>query len=1628
MTEQLIECDDRMLLAVLRSGDEELKQPLARHVEECVHCQTRLAELAATEERWQKAAAAFSDGDQRLQPIESDVSPQEINRWTARSISWNEAMVRQLLDAPSHPEMLGRLGRYEIERLVGSGGMGIVFKAHDTELNRPVAIKMLAPYLASSGSARKRFAREARSAAGIVDDHVVPIHNVESDSDHPFLVMQYVAGGSLQEKLDRCGPLGVAEIVRTGLQAAKGLAAAHAQGLIHRDVKPSNILLDEGVERALLTDFGLARTEDDACLTRSGFQPGTPHYMSPEQVRGESIDGRSDLFGLGCVLYALCTGRPPFRAESGYAVMRRITDDTPRSIREVNEHIPGWLEQIVMKLLSKSRDDRFESAEELVRLLAGCLAHVQEPTSTPLPESVAASPPRRGGRFRSLKYLAFTAFVFLILAGTFIYLESSKGTIRIESNSNADVPIVIRQGQEEVEQLTVSRTGARLRLSAGKYEIEVDGADADLTITGDQVELTRGGEWIARIIQTNKTSLQDRHETRSAHDSLNQTQSDESHQYLVWEPENQVRLSHWFARSLQLDDAKVAAVNQLLSQTWSKYITFERQHTTFTRTAEGRLLVSVGYPSNTEDGKAFAVKQRQFDNEFWTKLDKIVSGEQRESLHALSTMRGDGNGDDTWPTSLKGAKGRARAYPSLLGWKADWYPVNVEIWKKGTWFHHRVMAQSESKRSSGDGQTLPPELAHYWYGNSDDVEIHLFTRDWAAETDVPDSETTGVRVPADSASPIDQLHGSWRAIKTTDETVLLKSLTFYRDRVGLLANESAAEGIVVLPETDVNEAIDFVWYLPNKNPMPISRGLYEIRDGVLWLRMAADGKPRPTDLETDQPGTTFQKFTREWIRSDLPEFDPSKTLELQRWAGNRKGAGVATTYSLFVPGRDSLLEANNVHAPMAPTYELADVPGFDETTFTVQLFLPNLSPRGMEFLARNSITMTAWPSEFMAARESKRVVKAFYLPDAAAELKASSVEQATLTNTQSQAEWLRDLDRNGDVLVVYELARGHLPNFESRDNAGPNADSITDDSQPSGSSPADDRNRDGYVRGNGKVVALVPREQQQSVKSPVPDPSDLAVELWISGNDAPLVQQGDPVRLQFEGWPNEESTGSFRGKVMTIDPTADGEGRFRVLVKADDKDSWPDERSLRPGVRATGWILTGDRSNIESRSDTQSPAAPISESIKSAFASPDENSKTNADSENLAERSVQVYFRGPSKVKLTLERDPNLSVVAPGRLRIKSGEVYGLLLSNITAQPNDPLRNDPSLGDRFDLLAGWLELAAVNSQTAAYLKDNDILLDFTDDEIAEVQARGILTKVIYLTRADGSKPRKLKILSQTLFELGDGDAPINKAKLDGDILAVLRLGESVYYDNGHGARLRRKKILIGDFESDLQALHNLRVGRKPTIEETTVIVERLLSRYPERKATIHGQAAHLLGQSGIKQFSDQIRSHARASLETETDIVERARMLMYLSNAEEVSGEPSEANYWALRGLLELQPLNLPAVAPDPPGVGRFNDLVADPTGDTNYGTKQKLYQRLSAAEQQARDSAIRVRELVQFRDIYVDILRRINTTAEACTRLQALERERIGSRWLQEFVKALFASDAKDETAVDRKSDDATP
>ena len=208
------------------------------------------------------------------------------------------------------PGSLGRLDHYEVLEVVGKGGMGVVFKAFDDKLHRVVAIKALAPPLATSGTARQRFVREAQAAAAVAHDHVIDIHAVEDAGAVPYLVMRFINGKSLEDKINHEGALELREVLRIGMQIASGLAAAHAQGLIHRDIKPANILLEDGaLPRVRITDFGLARAAADASLTQGGAITGTPLYMSPEQARAEALDPRTDLFSLGSVLYAMCTGR-----------------------------------------------------------------------------------------------------------------------------------------------------------------------------------------------------------------------------------------------------------------------------------------------------------------------------------------------------------------------------------------------------------------------------------------------------------------------------------------------------------------------------------------------------------------------------------------------------------------------------------------------------------------------------------------------------------------------------------------------------------------------------------------------------------------------------------------------------------------------------------------------------------------------------------------------------------------------------------------------------------------------------------------------------------------------------------------------------------------------------------------------------------------------------------------------------------------------------------------------------------------------------------------------------------------------------------------------------------------------
>lgn len=262
-------------------------------------------------------------------------------------------------------------GEYSLQREIGRGGMGIVYLARDVQLDRDVAIKVLPSIMARDPAARERFLREARMAAGLSHPHVVPIHRVGQAGGFVFFVMSYVEGQSLGERLRTQGPLAPAEAIRVLREVAWALAYAHGRGIVHRDVKPDNILLEAGTGRALVTDFGIAHGAAQVGeSTDPGRIMGTAHFMSPEQAANEPLDGRSDLYALGVVGYLAVSGRLPFEsADLPALLVRQVSEDAP-SVQRTAPGLPAPLAQAIDRCLARDPDDRFADGEALAAALA----------------------------------------------------------------------------------------------------------------------------------------------------------------------------------------------------------------------------------------------------------------------------------------------------------------------------------------------------------------------------------------------------------------------------------------------------------------------------------------------------------------------------------------------------------------------------------------------------------------------------------------------------------------------------------------------------------------------------------------------------------------------------------------------------------------------------------------------------------------------------------------------------------------------------------------------------------------------------------------------------------------------------------------------------------------------------------------------------------------------------------------------------------------------------------------------------------------------------------------------------------------------------------------------------------
>jgi hypothetical protein len=454
-------CPDLQVLDDYAAGrlQPQVRAAVEQHVAGCSVCGQRLSSAPTLGGIGKTADVSKTVGEEPVEPDDESNAPQ-----------LDDFLKLNFLQPSTNPQALGRLGNNEVLGVLGRGAMGIVLKAYDTSLCRHVAIKVLAPALAASAKAHERFKREAKAAAGLNHPNVVIIHAVDEQAHLPYMVMEYVAGTTLRQRIRSGQRFELSSLLRIGAQIAAGLAAAHDHGVIHRDIKPANIMLEDGIERVKITDFGLARVMLDASkITSVGLIVGTPSYMSPEQIDGAAIDPRSDLFSLGCVFYAMITGHSPFQAVHPIEIARRVRELDPPPLHERDASVPRFFSDIVAKLLEKKPEDRYESAAELNNILSGHLAEANLGRYGVLARPAAA----RGGR-RSLrvgtKAAALVAAAGLVLAALW-FAWSQYGS---RGGRQANLQMTVGpQGQYQTLQDALGRAGpgAVIRiLDAGTYQ------------------------------------------------------------------------------------------------------------------------------------------------------------------------------------------------------------------------------------------------------------------------------------------------------------------------------------------------------------------------------------------------------------------------------------------------------------------------------------------------------------------------------------------------------------------------------------------------------------------------------------------------------------------------------------------------------------------------------------------------------------------------------------------------------------------------------------------------------------------------------------------------------------------------------------------------------------------------------------------------------------------------------------------------------------------------------------------------------------------------------------------------------------------------------------------------------
>jgi len=486
---------------------------VSNHVDSCAQCQKVLKRLTGTPERLlpilnESEADQIAVGEspswrpllERIYRLHGDGSVE------TKDEAASSSQLGPTLDPPEQYSEVQHLGPYRILNVLGTGGMGIVYKAKDVKLQRIVALKAMKPQIAGTANAGKRFLREARAMASIKHDHVATIYQVDEVGGVPYLAMEFLEGESLDQCIRRDGKLSLTEVLRIGREIAEGLTAVHAIGVIHRDVKPGNVWLEARGDtsvRVKLLDFGLARSEsaEESRVTNLGVVVGTPEFMAPEQGRGGKVDAPADLFSLGCVLYLMATGRLPFAGPDAVSTLMAVATDIPTPPILIDCALPRDFSHLVMKLLEKDPANRFRTAQEVVQALQGIEKQVElSMITTKTAESVYALPRGRGasaavqqGRTSPLESTALrrrrlwpliavsvvaVAILATVSATIVLYWQTADGMVRIEIDDPL-IHVTFDQGGPVVKgadkhEIKIAAGEHGLRIRRGDLEFDTD--------------------------------------------------------------------------------------------------------------------------------------------------------------------------------------------------------------------------------------------------------------------------------------------------------------------------------------------------------------------------------------------------------------------------------------------------------------------------------------------------------------------------------------------------------------------------------------------------------------------------------------------------------------------------------------------------------------------------------------------------------------------------------------------------------------------------------------------------------------------------------------------------------------------------------------------------------------------------------------------------------------------------------------------------------------------------------------------------------------------------------------------------------------------------------------------------